>query len=47
MNQLPSEYTFPATQQYTYPNAASAAPMSNMATKATLNQQSDLALLVF
>jgi cysteine desulfurase/selenocysteine lyase len=35
---------FPATQQYTYLNAASVAPMSKMAAQATLDWQEDLAL---
>jgi cysteine desulfurase/selenocysteine lyase len=44
MKPLVSEDTFPATQQYTYLNAASVAPMSKMAAKATLDWQEDLAL---
>ncbi|MDH4207512.1 MAG: aminotransferase class V-fold PLP-dependent enzyme, partial [Anaerolineae bacterium] len=44
MNPLVSEDTFPATQQYTYLNAASVAPMSRMAAKATMDWQEDLAL---
>jgi cysteine desulfurase/selenocysteine lyase len=44
MKQLVDADTFPATQQYTYLNAASVAPMSRMAAKATLDWQEDLAL---
>ncbi len=44
MKPLVSGDTFPATQQYTYLNAASVAPMSKMAAKATLDWQEDLAL---
>ena len=44
MEALVKADVFPATQQYTYLNAASVAPMSKMAAKATLDWQEDLAL---
>jgi len=44
MEALVKADVFPATQQYTYLNAASVAPMSKMAAKATLDWQQDLAL---
>jgi cysteine desulfurase/selenocysteine lyase len=44
MDALVEADLFPATQQYTYLNAASVAPMSRMAAKATLDWQEDLAL---
>lgn len=44
MKALVSADVFPATQHYTYLNAASVAPMSKMAAKATLDWQEDLAL---
>ena len=44
METLVSADAYPATQQYTYLNAASVAPMSKLAAKATLDWQEDLAL---
>jgi cysteine desulfurase/selenocysteine lyase len=44
MDTLVEADVFPATQQYTYLNAASVAPMSKMAARATLDWQEDLAL---
>ena len=44
MEALVKADVFPATQQYTYLNAASVAPMSKMTAKATLDWQEDLAL---
>jgi cysteine desulfurase/selenocysteine lyase len=44
MKPLVSADVFPATQHYTYLNAASVSPMSKMAAKATLDWQEDLAL---
>jgi cysteine desulfurase/selenocysteine lyase len=44
MDRLVEADVFPATQQYTYLNAASVAPMSKMAARATLDWQEDLAL---
>ena len=44
MDALVEADLFPATQHYTYLNAASVAPMSRMAAKATLDWQEDLAL---
>jgi selenocysteine lyase/cysteine desulfurase len=44
MKALVGADVFPATQHYTYLNAASVAPMSKMAAKATLDWQEDLAL---
>ena len=44
MEALVTAGTFPATEQYTYLNAASVAPLSRMAAKATLDWQEDLAL---
>jgi cysteine desulfurase/selenocysteine lyase len=44
MDALVEADLFPATQHYTYLNAASVAPMSRVAAKATLDWQEDLAL---
>jgi selenocysteine lyase/cysteine desulfurase len=44
METLVSSDLFPATQHYTYLNAASVAPMSKMAAQATLDWQEDLAM---
>lgn len=44
MKALVSPDIFPATQEYTYLNAASVAPMSKMAAQATLDWQQELAM---